>query len=340
MCEDDGTGRTAHADAAKGRGVCLFSGGLDSQLAVCVLREQGVYVEGVVFESPFFRIVSAQRGAEKLSLPLHVVPFTADILELVQHPRHGFGGALNPCIDCHARMIRRAGEWMGQHGFDFVATGEVLNQRPMSQTRRSLATVEQDAALNGRLLRPLSALLLEPTLPETLGLVDRNRLLGLSGRSRKPQVELAARYGLKEYPAPAGGCLLTEKGFCRKLADLKNREGLDDERLVRILTVGRHFRLPGSAKCVMGRDARENALLQRIAEPGDLWLHTVDIPGPTVLIPRGADTSDRMTAAALCAAYGDHQGRSLVTVRIHAAGGAEDQRVAPMERARGAAWLC
>ncbi|HOE61679.1 MAG TPA: tRNA 4-thiouridine(8) synthase ThiI [Kiritimatiellia bacterium] len=342
MCKDDGIGQAVHADAAKGRGVCLFSGGLDSQLAVCVLREQGVHVEGVVFESPFFRIEGAQRSAAKLNLTLHEIPFTADILELVQHPRHGFGGALNPCIDCHARMIQRAGEWMTRNGFDFVATGEVLNQRPLSQTRHSLAVVERDAALDGRLLRPLSALLLEPTLPETLGLVDRTRLLGLNGRSRKPQMELAARYGLKEYPAPAGGCLLTEKGFCRKLTDLQKREGLDDERLVRLLTIGRHFRLPGSAKkCVMGRDARENALLQKIVQPDDLWLHTVDIPGPTVLIPLGADdTNDRMTAAALCAAYGDHQGRSRVTVRIHTANGIEDHRVVPMERERGAAWLC
>jgi hypothetical protein len=219
------------ASPRQGRGLCLLSGGLDSQLTICVLRDQGLHVEAVVFASPFFKIEAAKRAAEKLNVALHIVSFTQDILGLVSHPPHGFGGGLNPCIDCHARMIRRAGELMAEKGFDFVATGEVLNQRPMSQNRRSLGIVEQDSALNGRLLRPLSALLLEPTVPELEGVVDRTRLLGLNGRSRKPQMELARQFGLVEYPSPAGGCLLTEKGFCRKLADMKANEGLGDERL-------------------------------------------------------------------------------------------------------------
>ena len=196
-----------------GRGLCLLSGGLDSQLSICVLRDQGLHVEAVVFASPFFKIEAAKRASENLKVPLQVVSFTQDILELVNHPPHGFGGGLNPCIDCHALMIRRAGELMVEKGFDFVATGEVLNQRPMSQNRRSLGIVEADSALNGRLLRPLSALLLEPTVPELEGKVDRTRLLGLNGRTRKPQMELAKKFGLVEYPSPAGGCLLTEKGI-------------------------------------------------------------------------------------------------------------------------------
>jgi len=323
----------------RGCGISLLSGGLDSQLAICVLREQGLYVEAVVFMSPFFKIDAAKRAAERLDVPLNVVPFAADILELVKRPRHGFGGAMNPCIDCHARMIRRAGDLMVERGFDFVATGEVLNQRPMSQTRRSLDTVEKDAGLNGRLLRPLSAQLLDPTRPELDGVVDRGRLLALSGRSRKPQLELAKRYGLVEYPSPAGGCLLTEKAFCRKLADLKGHEGLDDERLAWLLLVGRHFRLPGGAKCAVGRDARDNAELKRMARDGDVLLHTVNVPGPTALVPNGASEDDLARAAELCASYGDHGGRCSVVVRVIRGTTAEEHAYTPLSRERFAGWM-
>jgi len=324
-----------------GRGLCLLSGGLDSQLAVCVLREQGLYVEAVVFESPFFKIGAAMRAATRLKVFLHVVPFTEDILSLVKHPPHGFGGALNPCIDCHARMILRAGELMREKGFDFVATGEVLNQRPMSQNRQSLGMVERDAALGGRLLRPLSALLLEPTVPEQEGVVDRTRLLGLNGRSRKPQMELAAKYGIYEYPSPAGGCLLTEKGFCRKVADLQGHEGLDDERLVRLLLYGRHFRLPGGTKCVAGRDARDNAALAQARRDGDVLLHTVNVPGPTVLLPKGVvGEGDLARAAGLCAGYGDHGGRKEVSVRILRGDGSQEERAAvPLPKEQFSGWM-
>ncbi len=329
----------AGASGRRGRGLCLLSGGLDSQLAICVLREQGVHVEAVVFASPFFRIDAARRAAAGLGVPLHIVPFASDILELVRGPKHGFGGALNPCIDCHARMIRRAGERMAENGFDFVATGEVLNQRPMSQTRRSLETVERDAGLDGRLLRPLSAKLLEPTRPEAEGLVDRERLLALNGRSRKPQMALARQYGLVEYPSPAGGCLLTEKGFCRKLADLMAHEGLDDQRLVELLLYGRHFRLPGGAKCVAGRDARDNAELRRVCGPADLVLHTVDVPGPTLLLPCGCGAEDRARAAGICAAYGDHGSRERVRVRTLYVDRTEEELVLPLERDQFVPWM-
>lgn len=323
----------------KGRGLCLLSGGLDSQLTICVLRDQGLHVEAVVFASPFFKIEAAKRAAEKLNVALHIVSFTQDILGLVSHPPHGFGGGLNPCIDCHARMIRRAGELMAEKGFDFVATGEVLNQRPMSQNRRSLGIVEQDSALSGRLLRPLSALLLEPTVPELEGVVDRTRLLGLNGRSRKPQMELAKQFGLVEYPSPAGGCLLTEKGFCRKLADMKANEGLGDERLVWLLLCGRHFRLPGGAKCVAGRDSRDNATLKRSCREGDILLHTVDVPGPTVLIPCGAGDEDVAWAVKLCAAYGDHGERTEVIVRVLRGQQSEERSAALLPKETFVGWM-
>jgi len=339
--DSDQTGGAAESATAvrRGRGLCLLSGGLDSQLAVCVLRAQGVSVEGVVFSSPFFKISAARQAAETLGLTLHIVDFTHDIVGLVLHPAHGFGGALNPCIDCHALMIRRAGEMMTEKGFDFVATGEVLNQRPMSQNRRSLGIVEKDSALGGRLVRPLSALLLEPTQPETEGLIDRTRLLGLSGRTRKPQMALAAQYGLKEYPSPAGGCLLTEKGFCRKLADMRQNEGLESERLLRLLLCGRHFRLPGGAKCVAGRDSRDNMALRQAQRENDILLHTVNVPGPTALIPCGAGEEDVALAAGICAAYGDHGDRNDVTVKIIGKDGAEERVVAPLAKELFLGWM-
>ncbi len=330
---------TTGPEARRGRGLSLFSGGLDSQLAVCLLREQGVHVEAVLFTSPFFKNEAPVRAAEALRVKLHALDFTADILALVSNPPHGFGGALNPCIDCHAMMIRRAGELMAGLGFDFVATGEVLNQRPMSQNRRSLEIVEKESALKGRLLRPLSALLLDPTIPELEGLVDRGRLLGLNGRSRKPQMGLAAIYGLREYPSPAGGCLLTERGFCRKLADLRDHEGVANVRLVWLLRTGRHFRLPGGAKCVAGRDARDNAELKKARGPDDLLLHTVDVPGPAVLMPGGGAAADVGLAAELCAAYSDGKQMLAVTVRVTGCGYAEERAVAWRPRTFFEGWM-
>lgn len=321
------------------RALSLLSGGLDSQLAICVLRDQGIHVEAVVFSSPFFKIEAAKKAAEKLGVKLHIVPFIKDIVSLVEAPRHGFGGAMNPCIDCHARMIQRAGELMKELGFDFVATGEVLNQRPMSQTRRSLETVARDAGLNGLLLRPLSARLLEPTVPEMDGRVDRGRLLDLNGRSRKPQMELAKQFGLIEYPSPAGGCLLTEKGFCRKLADLKAHEGLKDDRLIWLLLYGRHFRLPGGSKCILGRDARDNAAIKKLFKSDDTLVHTVNVPGPTAMLPHGTRQEDILFAASLCAAYGDRGTRTEVIVRIQSPSGTKEISVPPFPRERLQEWM-
>ena len=268
----------------KCKGLSLVSGGLDSRLAVCVAREAGAYMEGVSFETPFFSAESAKAAAEQLGIKLHVVDFTADEIALIKNPPHGFGGAMNPCIDCHATMIRRAGELMRSLGFDFVSTGEVMNQRPMSQNKQSLGIVERDSGLAGRLVRPLSAQLLEPTVPEREGLLDRSRLLGLSGRRREAQIELAAKYGLVDYPSPAGGCKLTEEGFGRRLADLMGHEGLDDLRLVRLLVKGRRFRLPGGAGVVLGRDAGENALLAESRRGDEVLVVPTSVGGPTALV--------------------------------------------------------
>ena len=264
------------------RGLSLMSGGLDSQLAVRVLERAGAHVEGVVFETPFFSAAAARKAADALGIVLHVVDFTDEEIALVENPPHGFGGAMNPCIDCHAAMIRRAGGMMTELGYDFVATGEVQGQRPMSQNRQSLGVVEKCSGLKGRLVRPLSARLLEPTIPELEGKLDRERLLDISGRSRERQIALAAELGIVDYPSPAGGCKLTEEGFCRKLRDLMDHEGLSDRRLVELLVVGRRFRLPDGSSVILGRDRVENNLLR--GEKGTVVVFP-EVPGPTALVP-------------------------------------------------------
>ncbi|MBO7688563.1 MAG: tRNA 4-thiouridine(8) synthase ThiI [Kiritimatiellae bacterium] len=301
----------------KCRGLSLLSGGLDSQLAVCVLRDAGAEVECVTFETPFFTAAAARKAAAALGAKLHVVDFTDDEIALVKNPPHGFGGAMNPCIDCHATMIRRAGELMAQLGYDFVATGEVLNQRPMSQNRQSLGVVARTSGLAGRLVRPLCAQLLDPTIPEQEGKLDRSKLLGLSGRRREPQFELAKKYGLVDYPSPAGGCKLTEKGFGRKLKDLLDHEGLDERRLVELLLVGRRFRLPDGTGVILGRDADENRLLAARRAPADTLLAPVSVPGPTAMLPRVASEADLDAAMRIVCAWSRTDAfPSDVTVKI------------------------
>ena len=281
------------------RGLSLMSGGLDSQLAVRVLQRAGAEVEAVMFVSPFFKDDgTAAKAAAALGVKLRRIDFTADILALVKSPPHGFGGAMNPCIDCHAKMIARAGELMAELGYDFVATGEVQGQRPMSQNRQSLETVAKASGMRGRLVRPLSAKLLAPTIPELEGKLDRERLLDISGRGRERQIALAAEFGIAEYPSPAGGCRLTEDGFARRLKDLMSHEGLAERTLVELLAVGRRFRLPGGSGVILGRDGRENALLGGVVLPDGfrarLFRPTEGRIGPTALVPdlkRGEDAA-------------------------------------------------
>ena len=286
----------------RARGLSLMSGGLDSRLAVRVLQRAGADVEAVAFETPFFKADTARRAAQALGVKLHVVDFTDEEVALIENPPHGFGGAMNPCIDCHAAMIRRAGEMMRELGYDFVATGEVRGQRPMSQNAQSLLTVEKASGMKGRLVRPMSAKLLEPTIPEIEGILDREKLLDISGRSRDRQIALAAEFGITDYPSPAGGCKLTEEAFGRKLKDLKEHEGLKSRALLDLLTVGRRFRLPGGSSVILGRDAGENALLGKGSFAAVLK-PTNGIVGPTAAIPVLASDSDLVLAQELVNAY-------------------------------------
>ncbi len=321
------------------RGISLFSGGLDSQLAVCILRDQGIEMEALVFDSPFFNIAAAITASKALKIKLNIVDFTDDVLGLLNYARHGFGGAMNPCIDCHALMIKRAGEFMREHGFDFVSTGEVLNQRPMSQNKRALGEVEKDSGLAGYLVRPLSALLLEPTLLEQDGRIDRSQLCDLQGRNRKPQFELASRFGIEQYPTPAGGCLLTEKGFCAKLRDLMDHHQCTCGADATMLKLGRHFRLHNQTKCVVGRNRTDNQQLKALRKAGDVTVYTVDVPGPTAHLIAPVAQNDILLAAGIVAGYGDKGTKTEVIVKVITDQGPSEITVTPLDRETYVKWM-
>lgn len=303
------------ASAPKSRALCLCSGGLDSLLGLCVLREQGVAATAVTFTSPFFADPSSTaRTCAELGFKHITIDFTKDILELIRNPPSGFGSCLNPCIDCHARMIERAWAYAQENGYDFVSTGEVLGQRPMSQQRGPMNRVRNLSGAGGWLLRPLCAKLLDPTEPEKRGLVDRERLLALQGRNRKPQMELARKYGIRHYPTPAGGCKLTEPNYCRRLKNLMQHEGLEDARLLEACNHGRHFRLEGGTLVVLGRDRADNEFLRGALRGGDATLRPVNVPGPTALAVKPTQ-EDLPAVRALVAAYSDTKGVASVTIR-------------------------
>jgi hypothetical protein len=309
--------------------IVMMSGGLDSMIAVAVLKAQGIQVTGLSFETPFFSANKARAAAALLGVPLIVEPFTNDLIPIIEHPKHGFGSCINPCIDCHAAMIRRAGLIADREGIHFIATGEVLNQRPMSQTKRALNIVAEDSGYGNRLLRPLSAKLLPESGPEQQGWVDRSQLLDLNGRSRKPQQKLAALYGITECPPSAGGCKLTEPHFAGRVHDLRRNGQLKDLRAVELLKIGRHFRLSSTVKVIVGREAAENDQLEAMALPGEILLNVEIIPGPTTLITGTATDAITLEAARLCARYSDARANPEVIINIRSAIGPRQLHVAP-----------
>ncbi len=299
----------------KTKGIGLLSGGLDSILAVKILQDQDLDLLGITFVTPFFTAESALTAATTAGIELQVVDITEIHLEMLKHPRYGYGRYLNPCIDCHALMLREAGRVLRDEKADFLFTGEVLGQRPMSQRRDSLRSVEKLSGMEGLILRPLSARLLPPTLVELDGRVDRSRLHDIHGRSRKRQIELAAHYQIVEYPNPAGGCLLTKDGFVNKLKDLLRSQPDPDRREVELLKLGRHFRLPDGSKCVVGRSETDNAHLNQLAVPSWVHLRVLGHPGPLALVPELAPSeSDLLLAAKILAAYSDAPVDMRVTV--------------------------
>jgi tRNA U34 2-thiouridine synthase MnmA/TrmU len=235
-------------------------------------------------------------------------------------------------MDCHALMFRLAGQVMEQEGFDFLFSGEVLGQRPMSQTRPSLRYVEKHSGYDGYLVRPLSARRLDETIPEKEGLVDREKLLGISGRGRKDQIRLARQYHITDYPAPAGGCLLTDKGYSKRLRDLFAHQEETPERDLEMLKHGRHFRLDEQTKIVVGRTKADNDMIQRCIDPAaDTILKTVGYPGPLVVIPEGGAEEALPLAAAICAGYTKAPANRPVQVRVTSPAGENTVEILPVK---------
>jgi tRNA U34 2-thiouridine synthase MnmA/TrmU len=303
------------------KALILLSGGLDSTLVVGTLLKEGIEVEAVNFISPFCTCTrtngcrhEAKRVADEFGIPLKVFNVSKEYIPVIKAPKYGYGKGMNPCIDCRIFMFKKAKDYMAEVGASFIATGEVLGQRPMSQHLRAMKIIERDSGLCGLVLRPLSAKLLEPTIPEEKGWVDRERLLDISGRSRKPQMALAENLQITEYPCSAGGCLLTDPVFARKIRDLFKFTPEPTLNDIQLLKIGRHFRLSEGLKIIVGRNEEENKRLLELAKDKDIRFGGGNYKGP-VVIARGAITHDQLlNATAICARYSDDKGEKGVMV--------------------------
>ncbi len=297
-------------------GIGLLSGGLDSMLAVKVLQEQGLDLLALTFVTPFFGPDAGLEAGVKAGVPTISIDISERHLEMLKHPRYGYGSQMNPCIDCHALMLNEAGKLMEKEGAGFLFTGEVLGQRPMSQRRDSMRSVEKLSGYPGYILRPLSAKLLPPTRAEETGLVDRQKLLDIQGRSRKRQAELARQFGIADYPQPGGGCMLTKEGYSNRLRNLLEGNPSAAPGDVEIIQWGRAFLLPARNICMVGRNQADNAKLEQLVREDDVHLRSYDYPGPVGLIVASTEPmADLETAAGLIASYGD--GPENAPVRVH-----------------------
>lgn len=292
----------------KHKAIALLSGGLDSTLAVKMMLDMGIDVEALNFTSPFCTCTGKNAGckseavrvAQEFNIPIKVVHKGLDYLEIVRNPRHGYGKGVNPCVDCRIYLLRKAKEYMLESGADFVITGEVLGQRPMSQRRDTLRVIERESGLEGLLLRPLSARHFEPTLPEKEGWVDREKLLAIKGRSRKELFELADDLDVTNYPCPAGGCLLTELSFVPKIKDIFDHCEELNLRDFRLLKIGRHLRIGERSKVIIGRNEADNNLLETIRQPEEAALTWLEGNTPVgIVIGEQSDDLYRLAAGLL-----------------------------------------
>jgi tRNA-uridine 2-sulfurtransferase len=316
----------------KRKAVALLSGGLDSMLAVRVILDQGIPVTGIRFITHFGcdPVSSGSCGHDveplvkmwgHLGFTVRMSHLGQDYIDMVKNPTYGRGKNMNPCVDCRIMMLSWARETLDREDAGFLITGEVLNQRPMSQTRERFRQIDRKLGLEGRVLRPLSAKVLEPTLPETEGVVDRSKLLAISGRGRTPQYELAKHYGITDIPQPSGGCLLTDPGYSARLRDLWDHDPDAGARDINLLRVGRHFRPTGSCKILVGRDERENGMLEAFRVEGDALLHLKDHQGPMTLVRGQFGPAEIALAASLTVRYGDVPDKGEAEVIVERKGG-------------------
>jgi tRNA U34 2-thiouridine synthase MnmA/TrmU len=303
------------------KAIALLSGGLDSTLAAKIVLDLGIELEALNFLTVFCTCttrgetcLASQKAVSALGIPLKVLNVSEEYLYVVKNPKHGYGSNMNPCIDCRIFMMKKAKAYMEEIGASFIITGEVLGERPMSQRRDSMRLIEKEAGLDGLIVRPLSAKLLPASIPEREGWVDREKLLKIQGRSRKPQIQLADHYGIRDYPCPAGGCLLTDPGFAKRMKDLLlyfPDFSLND---VHLLKVGRHFRLSPKLKLVVGRKEEENQKIQTFSEEGDILLRLFRFPGPLSLLRGEGGEQEIEKAAAITARYSKAKAMKKVEV--------------------------
>lgn len=303
----------------------MFSGGLDSVVASHLLKEQGVGVEAIHFVLPFESGLGRTHGtvrerADHLGIPLTIVEEGEEFLDMLKDPSFGYGKHVNPCIDCRIHRLTKARRVMDEKGASFLVTGEVLGQRPMSQRMDAMRAIEKRAGLEGLLLRPLSAKRMRPTIPEQEGWVDREKLLDLQGRTRKPQLAYARKYGLK-HGSPGGGCILTDEQTAKRLHDLQSHDpdySVDDLKLI---AYGRRFRLGPHTVLAVGRKHEENLTLQRLVRDGDRVLTLADFQGPLGVLRGPANQDTMATAGGIVARYaGKAAGQESVRVRVTHAG--------------------
>lgn len=331
------------------KAVALISGGLDSLLAARLMLEQGIHVEGINFYTGFCveghthairkkdkkkpKRNNALWSAEQLGIKLHIVDIIEEYKDIVINPRHGYGANLNPCLDCKIFMVSKARQWMEDNGFDFIISGEVIGQRPMSQRKYLLPVVMRESGADDRLLRPLCAKNLAPTLPEREGWVDRDRLLDFHGRNRKPQMALAKQFGFEDFASPSGGCcFLTDASYAKKLADLwqarhEKKYELDD---IMLLKVGRHIRPKPNYKLIVSREEGENKYLSGYRK-NFTHIETTSCGGPLTLIDGVATEEDIETASRIVARFSQGKNEDSVTVKItHINGDEKTVNVLPM----------
>ena len=322
------------------RAVALLSGGLDSTLAILAVLRQGVEVNAIRFVTPFDIDISQippyppflkggsggiidfqhpykeMNAARKFGFHIEINHLGNKFLEIVRNPPHGYGKNMNPCIDCRIIMLTKAKVYMDKIGADFIVTGEVLGQRPMSQRRDTFYLIDKEAGVTDYVLRPLSAKLLKITFPEMNGIINREMLYSFNGRSRKPQIALAKELGLIDYPAPAGGCLLTEPNYAHRLKDLLSYDPYPTIKDIELLKIGRHFRFSPTCKIIVGRDMAENAIIESLLGNSDCLLKVEGCGSPMTLVSGEITDESIKVAASLCARYSDAKNLREVEVSI------------------------
>jgi tRNA-uridine 2-sulfurtransferase len=309
----------------KPKAIALLSGGLDSNLAVRMMLDHGVDVEAVAIKTPFCDFDCGKgcghrvkEVADEMGIKLKTVYFGEEYLRMLKDPKHGYGSGMNPCIDCRQMMYGAAKEHMEKTGADFIITGEVLFQRPMSQNNRALHIIESETGLEGKVLRPLSAKHLPPTDAEKTGLIKRENMGDIKGRSRKGQLALAKHFGVQDPPNAAGGCLLTDPAFSKRIEDaMEHAEDIPSINDIELLKVGRHFRLTSDVKLVVGRNKDENELMLALVEDSDTVLEAKDYVGPVCILRGKSDDAIVAAAASIALRYSDapKDAQSKVNVR-------------------------